>query len=470
MWDSVQSVLQSAQNLFPKALPSNGGVPVFVMLPLDAGLSSAAMSPSKLDSYLDRLASIGVHGAMVDVWWGACEPAPGQYDFSQYVSLAKSCQARSLKLQVVMSFHACGGNVGDSVNVPLPEWVVSAGDEKGFWFTDQAGRQNKEYISFGADHEPVLPNGEDKGKDESKPATQTPLQAYAAFIKAFMAAMEKEELIGSTITELQIGFGPCGELRYPGYPMPLWDFPGIGQFQCYDKFLARELTQAAAASSDDAVRAVTLPPSDAGTYNDRPSSSPFFTHGWKQPAGRFFLDWYSQRLLQHGADVLQVVRSAVPTTDTRLVIAMKISGIHWWKFANIRAAEATSGYIDGSGKPIYAQVAGMLKEHKGIFDFTCLEMRSMDQPLWARCGPKQLVNEVFDYAWKDAVPIAGENALQDFSDKAFNQILSAMRNTKAEKSGFTLLRLCDDLMEEDNLKRLEKFVVKMKSIDSQRRQ
>ncbi len=28
------------------------------------------------------------------------------------------------QLQAVMSFHACGGNVGDTAQVPLPEWVL----------------------------------------------------------------------------------------------------------------------------------------------------------------------------------------------------------------------------------------------------------------------------------------------------------------------------------------------------------
>ena len=37
--------------------------------------------------------------------------------------------------------------------------------------------------------------------------------------------------------EIQVGMGPCGELRYPSYPESngTWNFPGIGEFQCYDK-------------------------------------------------------------------------------------------------------------------------------------------------------------------------------------------------------------------------------------------
>ena len=41
----------------------------------------------------------------------------------------------------------------------------------------------------------------------------------------------------NVVQEIQVGIGPAGELRYPSYPErnSLWAFPGIGEFQCYDK-------------------------------------------------------------------------------------------------------------------------------------------------------------------------------------------------------------------------------------------
>lgn len=34
------------------------------------------------------------------------------------------------------------------------------------------------------------------------------------------------------ISEIEIGLGPCGELRYPSYPAKHgWKYPGIGEFQ-----------------------------------------------------------------------------------------------------------------------------------------------------------------------------------------------------------------------------------------------
>lgn len=56
--------------------------------------------------------------------WGAVEQQPGRYDFSGYRQVLEVVKGLGLKLQAVMSFHACGGNVGDSAQVPLPKWVM----------------------------------------------------------------------------------------------------------------------------------------------------------------------------------------------------------------------------------------------------------------------------------------------------------------------------------------------------------
>jgi hypothetical protein len=44
---------------------------------------------------------------------------------------------------------------------------------------------------------------------------------------------------GTVITEVTVGMGPAGELRYPSYPEGdgRWRFPGVGEYQCYDKYM-----------------------------------------------------------------------------------------------------------------------------------------------------------------------------------------------------------------------------------------
>lgn len=47
--------------------------------------------------------------------------------------------------------------------------------------------------------------------------------------------------------EVTVGLGPAGELRYPAYPEGdgRWRFPGVGEFQCYDKYMLSHLKHAA---------------------------------------------------------------------------------------------------------------------------------------------------------------------------------------------------------------------------------
>ena len=65
-------------------------------------------------------------GSLV-VQWGAVERQPGAYDWSGYQELFCMVKSIGLRIQAVMSFHACGGNVGDYAQVPLPEWVLKVG-------------------------------------------------------------------------------------------------------------------------------------------------------------------------------------------------------------------------------------------------------------------------------------------------------------------------------------------------------
>jgi len=49
------------------------------------------------------------------------------------------------------------------------------------------------------------------------------------------------------ITEVTVGMGPAGELRYPSYPEGdgRWRFPGVGEFQCYDAYMLADLKREA---------------------------------------------------------------------------------------------------------------------------------------------------------------------------------------------------------------------------------
>ena len=93
------------------------GVPVYVMMPLDSVKMDNSVNRRKaMNASLQALKSAGVEGIMMDVWWGLVErDNPGEYNWGGYMELLEMAKKYGLKVQAVMSFHQCGGNVGDSV-------------------------------------------------------------------------------------------------------------------------------------------------------------------------------------------------------------------------------------------------------------------------------------------------------------------------------------------------------------------
>ena len=136
-----------------------GAIPVYVMLPLDTVSRDGRLQRvDALSAQLARLASAGVAGVMVDVWWGIVERArPMEYDWDAYLQLASIVGSLGLKLHAVLSFHACGANRDDDYHVPLPSWVTDAvnRDPDGLLFMDRAGTRSDEYISLFADDSPM---------------------------------------------------------------------------------------------------------------------------------------------------------------------------------------------------------------------------------------------------------------------------------------------------------------------------
>lgn len=422
------------------------GVPVFVMLPLDTVWlveegengtpRSILMREKAMEVGLEMLKASGVEGVMVDVWWGIAEHSgPRKYDFSAYRKLFEHIAAAGLKVQAVMSFHAAGGNVGDTCTISLPPWVLEAGvSNPDIFFTDAAGYRNRECLSLGCDDFPVLYG-------------RTPVQVYSEFIAAF--ADEFAPMLGDVISEMTVGLGPAGELRYPAYPEGdgRWRFPGVGQFQCYDSYMLNDLAQAAAA--------VGRPewghggPHDAGHYNSREWETGFFRDvggNWDTPYGVFFLNWYSMLLVNHADKVLGAARKVLSEKgrpriakevfntsdggslfvfDPAVRLSIKLAGVHWWFKSKSHAAENTAGYYSTCYRNGYVPIFDMLAKHRAGASFTCVEMRDCEHPTEGRCSPEGLLNQVLTTAAKAKVPTSGENALQRYDHHAFDKIVES---------------------------------------------
>ena len=333
-----------------------------------------------IPTLLRGAADVGATGIMVDVWWGLCERQPNEYNFDGYLDLMQQCKQLGLKVQAVMSFHACGGNVGDSVNVPLPQWVLDLQDSvPELFYRDKRGDASTEYVSLSCDFRPVFPCGPTAAAapETGGPSKRTAVEVYTELMAAFRDA-SKDLIADGTLEEIQVGCGPCGELRYPSYPLTPrehfpagWQWPGLGEVQCYD---AGMLAALKASLARDA------PPSNMGSYNDFPEDVSFWREpparrrpripeGWcglgghttpvgrmlrhlhktvtrkqtppvpeasrvageeeetyHQGSGEAFLAWYRDQLVAHGAAVTSAARE-VFGPDMRL--ACKVSGIHW---------------------------------------------------------------------------------------------------------------------------------------------
>ncbi|KAJ3693035.1 hypothetical protein LUZ60_012130 [Juncus effusus] len=428
-------------------------VPVFVMLPLGAiDMKCEINNPDGVIDQLKKLKSAGVDGVMVDCWWGIVESdGPHKYNWTGYKQLFHIVRRLKLKLQVVMSFHKCGGNVGDDIEIPLPSWIAEIGKSNpDIYFTDKSGNRNPECLSWGVDKERVL-----KGR--------TALEVYFDFMRSFRVEFD-EFFEDGIISEIEIGLGPCGELRYPSYPMEYgWKYPGIGEFQCYDQYLMKSLRKAA---SQRGHLFWAKGPEKTGNYNSCPHETGFFSDGGEYDGyyGRFFLNWYSNVLIEHADRVLMLAELAFEGSK----IAAKLSGVHWWYKTASHAAELTAGFYNPCNRDGYALIATMLKKHNATLNFTCVELYTLNQHEdfpEALSDPEGLVWQVLNAAWDAGVQVASENALPCFDRDGFNKILENAKPLNDPDGqhlvGFTYLRLCPDLLEMNNFEEFKRFVKRM---------
>ncbi|KAL2330310.1 hypothetical protein Fmac_017891 [Flemingia macrophylla] len=428
-------------------------VPVYVMLPLGViNIKCELVDPDGLLKQLRVLKSVHVVGVMVDCWWGIVEAhAPQEYNWNGYKRLFQMVRELKLKLQVVMSFHECGGNFGDDVCIPLPHWVAEIGrSNPDIFFTDREGRHNPECLSWGIDKERVL-----RGR--------TAVEVYFDFMRSFRVEFD-EYFEDGLISMIEVGLGPRGELRYPSSPVKHgWRYPGIGEFQCYDQYMLKSLRKAAEVRGHAIwVRG----PDNAGTYNSQPHETGFFCDGGDYDGfyGRFFLSWYSQVLVDHGNRVLSLAKLAFEGS----CISAKLSGIYWWYKTASHAAELTAGYYNPCNRDGYASIMTMLKKTGVSLNIPCVEMHSVNQHEGfpeTFADPEGLVWQVLNAGWDVDLPVTSQNAFPCLNRVSYNKLLDNAKPMNDPDgrhfSSFTYLRLGPLLMERQNFIEFERFVKRM---------
>lgn len=432
-------------------------------------LSVAAMAPlyinndiemAEFKKHLKFAKAHGVEAISVDVWWGIAEKeAEGKFNWKYYEKVFKTITDHGLKVIPILSTHQCGGNVGDNVNIPIPEWTWK-------YLSNKTGHSKKE-LSYLNEHgqriSEVVPIWLDK----------LMMPKYQNFAKAFrdhfITTSDSSVNIKDKIDEINISTGPAGELRYPTYSENLEgeEFPKRGWFVGYDEFGKNSFRENIKTKYNGDLNRLNqawntqlksfdeiLPPHN-NTVKDGCATDFVKTRDYvKTQYGKDFIEWYNTTLLDHGKNMLTNSYEVFKETD--IPIGIKIPGIHWQR-ANHNTpgiSEIIAGLIDGNN--------GAEFEHgyKGLFDMlqsvksklnnklvvycTCLEME--DEPHSILRGQQtfsmagSLVKWMAEAAKKRGLVINGENALEGllFSPSSWDAL---KKNINTGYSGITFLRL-----------------------------
>ncbi|KAK9052867.1 hypothetical protein SSX86_029497 [Deinandra increscens subsp. villosa] len=372
-------------------------VPVYVIL--GTGLINKFCQLIDRDAVrkeLRLLKSLHVDGVFVDCWWGIVESqGPQKYCWSGYRELFNIVHEFELKLQVGLAFHEYGGNDSGGITIPLPEWVLDIGKEnQDIFFTDREGRRNTECLSWGIDKERVL-----KGR--------TGAEAYFDVMRSFRTEFD-DMFIEGLITLVEIGLGPSGELKYPSFSKKMgWNYPGIGEFQCYDKYMQQNLR------NTSNLRGYTFSargPENAGDYNSRPHETGFFCEqgDYDSYYGRFFLNWYAQFLINHANIILSLATLAFE----EIQIVIKIPSVYWWYKSTSHAAELTTGYYNPANHDGYSALFAVLKQWSVTVKFICSGLHlSSDVNHEALADPKGWIWQVLNSGWDQDLTLAGQSSL-----------------------------------------------------------
>jgi hypothetical protein len=404
--NSLEMVRPSAEDLGKAA--ASKGFSFNMMAPLTLPQDEAGWA--SLSNRLKRVKELGGYAVTTDVWWGIVEKdGDNQFNWSAYLRLADTVTGSGLKWVPILSFHQCGGNVGDDCNFPIPAWLWDKYPEA--ITVSEFGNVAKEALSVWS--------------------TTRVLSQYQEFMESFAQVFER---YSKDIAEINISFGPSGELRYPSYnshDLGKTAFPSRGGFQGYSP-LARESFRAFILKKYGNLNAVNsawkTKLNDPSQIDVPGNPSQFYeTKAWQSRYGRDLYTWYHESLLEHGRLMgeASIDTFSGPTSPMRgIELGAKVPGIHW-RMKSDRLAELNAGLtlVHKRAEPSsqdYDGIASLFSSldkkaaalsSRFVFHFTCLEMSDNEGGVEAASLAKTLVVIVGKAAKKYGLIVKGENAL-----------------------------------------------------------
>ncbi|XP_047152594.1 beta-amylase 3, chloroplastic-like isoform X5 [Vigna umbellata] len=388
------------------------GSPVFVTLPVNSVSREGGrvLRPKTMMFSLKALATAGVEGVVVEIWWGLVEKnKPRVYDW-----------------------------------IPLPLWVLDEiKKDVELAYCDRFGRRNIEYISLGCD-----------------------IQVYADFMRDFRDTFRS--LLGVIITGVQIGMGPGGELRYPSFspqePNLAWP-QELGEFQCYDKYMLASLN--ASARNIGMREWGNGGPFGTGSLMQNPEHTDFFKNdggSWDTPYGKFFLEWYSGMLLLHGERICKEAETIFRGTEVHM--SAKLAVIHWHYVTQSHPSELTAGYYNTFNRDGYLSIARMFSKYGFSMCCSCFEMQdAVMQKINPDGSPEGFLRQLLLAARLCDLALEGQNFSTNLDDGGFTQVLkmSKFYSNGIEKRpfSFNFVRMDKRLFESRNWDRFTRFVRQM---------
>jgi beta-amylase len=499
---------------------SNGGprtrlggpeISINVMAPLMVGNPDNVHDPARkhewesFEHQLGEAKKLGVNGVSTDVWWGITEPKPGEYRWGYYDHISTKIIGAGLKWVPILSFHQCGGNVGDTVNVNVPTWVWAD-------VAKRMGSTNPDAAKYVSEH------GNVNSEFVQAWSTDHAIPLYSRYMNAF-----KTQFAGKAhaIPEINISLGPAGEARYPSYNAHDQNtgWPHRGALQCYSEAAKADFKRWSIERHGDEAGVLKAwgehygkeigPPKDVDAFyrnNDHHNTQ----------YGRDFFDWYNQSLVHHGKKMLrtgfEVFGPGTPFQHSE--IGFKLPGVHWqmgWQqdgqiVISNRLPELNAGLIrttpfesngkdspngkvsppsegndwhsDDKGRGYRHTIRGyadLMKEKGGdklVLHFTCLEMRDGVDGSKANSLPYSLATWVGREAKLAGLPLKGENALGwglPYAD-AWHSMASHldMPGQNGHYKGLTLLRLSDVLGNDVSRWHVNRLTDVLKTIPAQK--
>ncbi len=390
----------------------------------------------KFQKDIKAAAAIGVDAISMDIWWGLVEKEGDQkFDWSPYKEIFSMIKGQKLKIQAIMSFHQCGGNVGDNVNIPIPSWIWGIAGNGAKYCGEQFIGQDYDESTCG---NPEIVALWAENNDEVHEQYQQYMDSFESFVG--------NNGFADDIQAISISCGPAGECRYPSYDSYAADgisfgrgYPTRGYLQCYSSNAISSFRNAMCEKYDNDISSVnnawgrTKNPlqSFSGVTPPENGDSFFEVSSITSQYGLDFNGWYNGELVKHGQRMITDALTVFDDALAGVTVGIKIPGVHWQmgSMSIPRSAEASAGLLNngfqvdvynyGCGvgyNGLLSMIKGMNTNSANTTDskvnvyFTCLEMPNADSSSpysWA-CS---LVYGVGKQANSLNLQIKGENAL-----------------------------------------------------------